>query len=89
MRQLDDLGGRSIDLRILSALEQTGPTPVTASELAFALATSAHSVAPGLQSLVKAGLARRHWGEARSVRTYAVTASGREYLAGHRLTASS
>jgi DNA-binding MarR family transcriptional regulator len=81
MRQSDDLGGRTIDLRILRALEEVGPRPVTAYELAGALATSAHSVAPALQALVKAGLARRHWGDAGSARTYAVTATGREYLA--------
>jgi DNA-binding PadR family transcriptional regulator len=81
MRHSDDLGGRTIDLRILRALEEVGPRPVTAHELARALATAAHSVAPALQALVKAGLARRHWGHAGSARTYAVTEAGREYLA--------
>jgi DNA-binding MarR family transcriptional regulator len=89
MRQSDPLGGRPVDLRILRALENIGPQPVTASELAGALATSAHSVAPALQALVKAGLARRHWGDARSMRTYAVTESGREYLAVHESAAQS
>jgi DNA-binding IclR family transcriptional regulator len=77
-----DLGGRPVDLRILRALENEGPTPVTASELASALAASANSVAPALQALVKAGLVRRFWGDGSSIRTYAVTALGREYLAG-------
>jgi DNA-binding MarR family transcriptional regulator len=81
MRHSDDLGGRTIDLRILRALEEVGPRPVTAHELACALATSAASVAPALQALVKAGLARRHWGDVGSARTYVVTEPGREYLA--------
>jgi DNA-binding MarR family transcriptional regulator len=76
-----DLGGRPVDVRILRALENEGPIPVTASELASALAASANSVAPALQALVKAGLVRRYWGNGSSIRTYAVTASGREYLA--------
>lgn len=77
-----ELGGRPVDLRILRALHNEGPTPITASELASALATSANSVAPALQALVKAGLVRRYWGDGSSIRTYAVTPSGREYLAG-------
>jgi DNA-binding MarR family transcriptional regulator len=89
MRHSNGLGGRPVDLRILRALENVGPQPVTASELAFALATSAHSVAPALQALVKAGLAQRHWGDSRSVRTYAVTKTGREYLADHETVAHS
>ena len=89
MRHSNDLGGRPVDLRILRALENVGPRPVTASELALALGTSPHSVAPALQALVKAGLAQRHWGDLRSVRTYAVTTTGREYLAVHEPSAHS
>jgi DNA-binding MarR family transcriptional regulator len=80
MRHWDPFGGRSVDVRILRALERVGPQPVTASELALSLATSVGSVAPALQALVKAGLVERHWGDLRSVRTYAVTDAGREYL---------
>jgi DNA-binding MarR family transcriptional regulator len=76
-------GGRTVDLGILRALERAGPQPVTASELASSLVTSVGSVAPALQSLVKAGLVERYWGHLRSVRTYAVTNAGREYLAAH------
>jgi DNA-binding MarR family transcriptional regulator len=85
MRHSNGLGGRPVDLRILRALENLGPQPVTAGELASTLAASAHSVAPALQALVKAGLAQRHWGDLRSVRTYAVTKTGREYLADHEV----
>jgi DNA-binding MarR family transcriptional regulator len=80
MRHWDPLGGRSVDVGILRALERVGPQPVTASELASSLAASVGSVAPALQSLVKAGLVERYWGDLRSVRTYVVTDAGREYL---------
>jgi DNA-binding PadR family transcriptional regulator len=44
---------------------------------------SVGSVAPALQALVKAGLVERYWGDLRSVRTYAVTNVGREYLSAY------
>jgi DNA-binding MarR family transcriptional regulator len=74
-------GGRYVDLGVLRALGRVGPEPVTASELALTVATSTGSVAPTLRSLVKGGLVQRYWGDLRSVRTYAITMAGREYLA--------
>jgi DNA-binding PadR family transcriptional regulator len=81
MSYSNGLGGRHVDLGILAALGSLGPEPVTARELASAVATSTGSVAPTLRSLVRGGLVQRYWGELRSVRTYAITIAGREYLA--------
>lgn len=80
MRHSKGPGGRSVDTRILRELENIGPHPVTANELASALATPARSIAPALQALVRAGLAERQWGDPRSPRMYALTDAGREYL---------
>lgn len=81
MSYSNGLGGRHVHLGILRALGSLGPEPVTARELASAVATPTGSVAPTLRSLVKGGLVQRFWGELRSVRTYAITMAGREYLA--------
>lgn len=81
MSYSNGLGGRYVDLGILRALGSVGPEPVTARELALTVATSTGSVAPTLRSLVKGGLVHVYWGELRSVRTYAITMAGREYLA--------
>lgn len=81
MRYSKGPGGRSVDLRILRELESIGPHPVSANELASALAKPARSIAPALQALVRAGLAERKWGDPRSPRMYALSDAGREYLA--------
>ncbi len=81
MRHPNRLGGRYIDVGILRALESAGPEPVTARELALIVAASTGSIAPTLRSLVNGGLVQRYWGELGSVRTYAVTIAGRDYLA--------
>jgi DNA-binding MarR family transcriptional regulator len=81
MSYSNGLGGRNVNLGVLRALARVGPQPVTASELALTVATSTGSVAPTLRSLVQGGLVQRYWGDLRSVRTYAITIAGREYLA--------
>jgi hypothetical protein len=80
MSYSNGLGGRYVDLGVLRALGSVGPEPVTARDIALTVATSTGSVAPTLRSLVN-GLVQRYWGELWSVRTYAITMAGREYLA--------
>jgi len=74
------LGGRKVDLEILRALDCLPHRQVAdAREIAIALGTTASAVAPKLNSLTKAGLARRHWAP-NSTRTYAITDEGCDYL---------
>jgi DNA-binding MarR family transcriptional regulator len=74
-------GGRAVDLTILRELDDLGPLAASASELAERLASPAGSIASTLRSLVKAELARVHWGTGPdATRTYAITEAGRQYL---------
>ena len=54
---------------------------MTARELAESAGLPISSVVPKLQALVKAGLARRHWGPHHSPgRTYSITDEGEDHL---------
>lgn len=82
MRHFNGLGGRPVDASVLRGLDgDSGLRAVTARELADTLAAPVASIAPKLQSLVRAGLAERHllaiFG---ATRTYSITDSGRDYL---------
>jgi len=80
MEHSNRLGGRKVDAEVLRALDRLPHREVAdAREIANALGTTASMVAPKLNSLTKAGLARRHWAP-NSTRTYAITDEGRDYL---------
>ena len=82
MRHTAGPGGRPIDADVLSALaEAPRRFAVTAHDLAETAGMPVSSVATKLQALVKAGLARRHWGpDYAPGRTYSITDEGHDHL---------
>ena len=82
MRHTAGPGGRPIDADVLRALAQVPRRfAVTASDLAETAGMPVSSVATKLQALVKAGLARRHWGpDYAPGRTYSITDEGHDHL---------
>ena len=80
MGHANRLGGRKVDVDVLRALDELPHRHAAdARELAGAVGSTPSIVAPKVNALVRAGLARLHW-LPQSTRTYAITDEGRDYL---------
>ena len=82
MRHTSGPGGRPIDADVLRALAEVPRRfAATAHDLAETAGMPVPSVATKLQALVKAGLARRHWGpDDAPGRSYSITDEGHDHL---------
>jgi len=82
VRNAGGFRGRTVDLDVLRALARLSQhDAVAARDLAAVLGRPVQAITPKVLSLVKAGLALRHWGSDQiETGSYTLTRNGDDYL---------